>query len=69
MLPVSQSPDKDRPARCAKAPDWQAALDMLARERRTETLRISRQVVREHLAVATRPPNRYSAALEIAADH
>ena len=42
-------------ARSAKAPNRQAALDALSRERRTETLRISRQVVREYLAVVTRP--------------
>lgn len=33
-------------ARSAKVPNRQAALDAFSRERRTETLRISRQVVR-----------------------
>ena len=32
-----------------------AALDLLAQARRTEPLRISRQVLREYLAVVTRP--------------
>ena len=42
-------------ARSAKAPDRQAALDALLRERQSEALRISRQVIREYLAVVTRP--------------
>ena len=42
-------------ARSAKEPDRQAALDALSRERQSETLRISRQVIREYLAVVTRP--------------
>ena len=42
-------------ARSAEEPDRQAALDALLRERQTETLRISRQVIREYLAVVTRP--------------
>ena len=42
-------------ARSAKAPDRQAALNALSRERQSETLRISRQVIREYLAVVTRP--------------
>ena len=42
-------------ARALNAPDRQLALDVLARTRRTEPLRISRQVVREYLAVVTRP--------------
>ena len=42
-------------ARSAQAPDRQAALDALSRERQSEGLKISRQVIREYLAVATRP--------------
>ena len=42
-------------ARAAKVPDRQVAVDALSRERRTEVLRISRQVIREYLAVVTRP--------------
>ena len=42
-------------ARHANTPDRRTALNALVRERRTETLRISRQVVREYLAVVTRP--------------
>ena len=42
-------------ARSANAPSHQAALDVLAHVRRTEPLRISRQVIREYLAVVTRP--------------
>ena len=42
-------------ARSASAPGRQAALDVLADVRRTEPLRISRQVIREYLAVVTRP--------------
>ena len=70
-------------ARAAKAPGRQAALDALSRERRTETLRISRQVIREYLAVVTRPQtwasplsmaealldaSRYASAFEILED-
>ena len=42
-------------ARSANAAGRQAALDVLARVRRTEPLRISRQIIREYLAVVTRP--------------
>ena len=42
-------------ARALNAPDRQLALDVLGRTRRTERLRISRQIVREYLAVVTRP--------------
>ena len=41
--------------RAAHAPRRQAALDVLADMRRTETLCVSRQVIREYLAVVTRP--------------
>ena len=41
-------------ARGAHAPRRQVALDVLADVQRTETLRISRQVIREYLAVVTR---------------
>lgn len=69
-------------ARSASAPDRQAALAALSRER-TATLRISRQVIREYLAVVTRPQtwatplpmdealldvDRYAAAFEILED-
>ncbi len=42
-------------ARSANLPGRQAALDVLANARRTEPLRISRQVIREYLVVVTRP--------------
>ena len=42
-------------ARATNAPGHDAALDLLAQARRTEPLRISRQVLREYLAVVTRP--------------
>ena len=42
-------------ARAANAPGRDAALELLAQARRTEPLRISRQVLREYLAVVTRP--------------
>ena len=42
-------------ARSAQAPDRQAALDALSRERHRERLKISRQVIREYLAAVTRP--------------
>ena len=42
-------------ARALNTPDRQLALDVLACTRRTEPLRISRQVVREYLAVVTCP--------------
>ena len=42
-------------ARFADAPNRQAALDALSQERTTGTLRISHQVIREYLAVVTRP--------------
>ncbi len=67
----------------AKVPDRQVAVDALSRERRTEVLRISRQVIREYLAVVTRPQtwasplpmaealldvDRYASAFEILED-
>ena len=70
-------------ARAAKVPDRQVAVDALSRERRTEVLRISRQVIREYLAVVTRPQtwasplpmaealldvDRYASAFEILED-
>ena len=70
-------------ARSAQAPDRQAALDALSRERQSEGLKISRQVIREYLAVVTRPQTwasplsmaealsdvgRYTAAFEILED-
>ena len=69
-------------ARSAQAPDRQAALD-LSRKRQSEGLKISRQVIREYLAVVTRPQawasplsmaealsdvGRYTAAFEILED-
>ena len=42
-------------ARSANAPGREAALEVLAQTRRTEPLRISRQIIREYLAVVTRP--------------
>ncbi len=42
-------------ARNADSPNRQIALEVLSRERQEGTLRISRQVVREYLAVVTRP--------------
>ena len=70
-------------ARSANLPGRQAALDVLANSRRTEPLRISRQVIREYLAVVTRPQtwasplpmpealldvSRFSAAFEVLED-
>lgn len=42
-------------ARSANAPGREAALEVLAQTRRPEPLRISRQIIREYLAVVTRP--------------
>ena len=42
-------------ARAANAPGHEAALATMAATRREEPLRISRQVLREYLAVVTRP--------------
>ena len=42
-------------ARAANASGRDAALELLARTRQTEPLHISRQVIREYLAVVTRP--------------
>ena len=42
-------------ARAANAPGHEAALSIIAATRREEPLRISRQVLREYLAVVTRP--------------
>lgn len=42
-------------ARAANAPGHDAALATLAAMRREEPLRVSRQVLREYLAVVTRP--------------
>ena len=42
-------------ARSAQAPNRQTALDALSREGQSEGLKISRQVIREYLAVVTRP--------------
>ena len=70
-------------ARSAQSPDRQAALDALSHERQSEGLKISRQVIREYLAVVTRPQTwasplsmaealtdvgRYMAAFEILED-
>ena len=70
-------------ARSAQAPNRQAALDALSRERQSEGLKISRQVIREYLAVVTRPQTwasplsmaealadvgRYASAFEILVD-
>ena len=42
-------------ARSANAPGREAELEVLAQTRRTEPLSISHQIIREYLAVVTRP--------------